>query len=47
MVAGAAPESAIAFICGSNGFVEAAGQLAMQAGIEPSRILTERFGPTS
>jgi ferredoxin-NADP reductase len=47
MVAEAAPESAIAFICGSNGFVEAAGQLAMQAGIEPSRILTERFGPTS
>jgi ferredoxin-NADP reductase len=46
MVAEAAPESAIAFICGSNGFVEAAGQLAMQAGIEPSRILTERFGPT-
>jgi ferredoxin-NADP reductase len=47
MVAEAAPESATAFICGSNGFVEAAGQLAMQAGIEPERILTERFGPTS
>ncbi|HEY0631466.1 MAG TPA: ferredoxin reductase [Thermoleophilaceae bacterium] len=47
MVGEAAPESATAFICGSNGFVEAASQLAMQAGIEPERILTERFGPTS
>jgi ferredoxin-NADP reductase len=47
MVAEAAPDSATTYICGSNGFVEAAGQLAMQAGIEPSRILTERFGPTS
>jgi ferredoxin-NADP reductase len=37
---------ATVFICGSNGFVEAAGQLAMSAGYEPGRIRTERFGPT-
>ncbi|MEA2437869.1 MAG: hypothetical protein QOF65_2425 [Thermoleophilaceae bacterium] len=47
MVAEAAPESATTFICGSNGFVEAASRLALEAGVEPSRILTERFGPTS
>ena len=34
------------FICGSNGFVEAASRLVMDAGADPSRILTERFGPT-
>jgi ferredoxin-NADP reductase len=47
MVAEAAPESATTFICGSNGFVESASRLALEAGVEPSRILTERFGPTS
>jgi ferredoxin-NADP reductase len=35
-----------AFICGSNGFVEAAGALALAAGLEPERIRTERFGPS-
>jgi ferredoxin-NADP reductase len=35
-----------AFICGSNGFVEAAAGLALEAGFEPGRIRTERFGPT-
>jgi ferredoxin-NADP reductase len=47
MVAEAAPDTATTFICGSNGFVEAASQLAMAAGAEPAQILTERFGPTS
>jgi ferredoxin-NADP reductase len=37
---------ALAFICGSNGFVEAASRLAMDAGLAPERIRTERFGPT-
>ncbi len=37
---------AIAFICGSNGFVEAASQLLVAAGVEPARVRTERFGPT-
>jgi ferredoxin-NADP reductase len=36
----------VAFICGSNGFVETASQLAMDAGYEMSRIRTERYGPT-
>jgi ferredoxin-NADP reductase len=35
-----------AFICGSNAFVEAAGALAMETGIAPDRIRTERYGPT-
>jgi ferredoxin-NADP reductase len=34
------------FICGSNGFVEAASRLVMDAGADPARVLTERFGPT-
>ena len=37
---------ATAFICGSNGFVESASRLALEAGFEPERIRTERFGPT-
>jgi ferredoxin-NADP reductase len=37
---------ATVFICGSNGFVEAASTLALQAGVDASRIRTERFGPT-
>ena len=39
-------ESGPAFICGSNGFVEAASRLMTQAGVAPQRIRTERFGPT-
>jgi len=38
--------SATAFVCGSNGFVEAASQLLLGAGVDPGHILTERFGPT-
>ena len=37
---------ATAFVCGSNGFVETASQLLLDAGLEPNRIRTERFGPT-
>jgi ferredoxin-NADP reductase len=39
-------EMGIAFVCGSNGFVETAAQLLLEAGFEPGRIRTERFGPT-
>jgi ferredoxin-NADP reductase len=39
-------DSGIGFVCGSNGFVETASQLLLQAGFEPHRIRTERFGPT-
>jgi ferredoxin-NADP reductase len=37
---------ATAFVCGSNGFVEAASRLLLEAGADPARIRTERFGPT-
>jgi ferredoxin-NADP reductase len=36
----------IAFVCGSNGFVEAATGLLLESGFEPQRIRTERFGPS-
>jgi ferredoxin-NADP reductase len=35
-----------AYVCGSNGFVETASQLLLEAGLEPAWIRTERFGPT-
>ena len=38
--------SGIAFVCGSNGFVESATQLLLQSGFDPQRVRTERFGPT-
>jgi ferredoxin-NADP reductase len=44
--ADAAGPFATAFVCGSNGFVETAGQLLLAAGVPPERIRTERFGPT-
>jgi ferredoxin-NADP reductase len=37
---------ATAFVCGSNGFVETAARLLLDAGAAPGRIRTERFGPT-
>ncbi|HEY1237077.1 MAG TPA: ferredoxin reductase [Solirubrobacterales bacterium] len=40
------PAGGIAFVCGSNGFVETASQLVLDAGFEPHQIRTERFGPT-
>jgi ferredoxin-NADP reductase len=39
-------DSGIAFVCGSNGFVETASQLALDAGFAPNQVRTERFGPT-
>jgi ferredoxin-NADP reductase len=35
-----------AFVCGSNGFVEAATTLLLEGGFDPERVRTERFGPT-
>ena len=35
-----------AYVCGSNGFVEAASGLLLDAGLKPDWIRTERFGPT-
>jgi ferredoxin-NADP reductase len=36
----------IAFVCGSNGFVESAARLLLDAGFPAAAIRTERFGPT-
>src|SRR2546423_6242091 len=46
LIGAALPASATTFICGSNGFVEAASRLVLDAGADPARILTERFGPS-
>ncbi len=46
LLAGPAPGAGTAFVCGSNGFVETAASLLMDAGYESQRIRTERFGPT-
>jgi ferredoxin-NADP reductase len=37
---------ATAFVCGSDGFVESASTLLLEAGFAPERVKTERFGPT-
>jgi ferredoxin-NADP reductase len=39
-------EPEVVFICGSHGFVEAAAELALAAGLPAERVRTERFGPT-
>jgi ferredoxin-NADP reductase len=36
----------LAFVCGSNGFVEAANGVLLDLGADPAAIRTERFGPT-
>ena len=36
----------LAFVCGSNGFVESAARLLLDAGFPAAAIRTERFGPT-
>jgi ferredoxin-NADP reductase len=46
LIASVLESMATAFVCGSNGFVEAASELLLEAGAEPGRIRTERFGPT-
>jgi ferredoxin-NADP reductase len=46
LIAEAGIEDGIAFVCGSNGFVESGSQLLMDAGFDPQQIRTERFGPT-
>ncbi len=38
-------ERPLVFICGPTGFVERAANLLVDAGHEPARIHTERFGP--
>jgi ferredoxin-NADP reductase len=46
LIASADLDSGTAFVCGSDGFVESAGQLLLELGFEPNRVRTERFGPT-
>lgn len=46
LIAEAGIDAGTAFVCGSNGFVEAASQLLLSAGYEPHQVRTERFGPT-
>jgi ferredoxin-NADP reductase len=44
MLRGPAEGAELAFVCGSNGFVEAASGLLLDIGVEPARIKTERYG---
>jgi ferredoxin-NADP reductase len=46
LIGAAVDDSPLSFVCGSNGFVEAATRLLLAAGCRPERIRTERFGPT-
>ncbi len=45
-VAGPPEEESRIYVCGPNGFVEAAAGWLVQSGQAASRIRTERFGPT-
>jgi ferredoxin-NADP reductase len=46
LIAGAAATPGTAFICGTNGFVESATSLALEAGFSADQVRTERFGPS-
>jgi ferredoxin-NADP reductase len=46
LIATEAFDSGLAFVCGSNPFVESISQMLLAAGYGPERIRTERFGPT-
>jgi ferredoxin-NADP reductase len=47
LLAEVVPEQlALTFVCGPTPFVEAVAQALVELGHEPSRIKTERFGPT-
>ena len=39
-------ERPLSYVCGPSGFVEAVATVLVDAGHEPARIRTERFGPT-
>jgi len=39
-----ADRTPVAFVCGPTGFVESAADLLVQAGYDPARVRTERFG---
>jgi ferredoxin-NADP reductase len=46
LIAAEAFDSGLAFVCGSDSFVESMAQMLLAAGYGPERIRTERFGPT-
>jgi ferredoxin-NADP reductase len=46
LIAAAGVEDGTAFVCGSDGFVESASRLLLEAGFGPGEIRTERFGPS-
>jgi ferredoxin-NADP reductase len=46
LISAARIDGGLGFICGSNGFVESASELLLDAGYDPRMIRTERFGPT-
>lgn len=46
LIADVAWPDGLAYVCGPNGFVDTATDLLMANGYDPSRIRTERFGPT-
>ena len=46
LIAKAAAGHGTAFVCGSNGFVESAARLLLEAGFDAQQVRTERFGPT-
>lgn len=47
LLAGVGGRSAeAAFVCGPTGFVEAVADILAAGGLDPSRVKTERFGPT-
>jgi ferredoxin-NADP reductase len=45
-IAGPASARPLVYVCGPNGFVEAAAGWLVELGHAPERIRTERFGPT-
>jgi len=47
LLRGPAEGARLAFVCGSNGFVETASTLLLELGMDSRAIRTERFGPTS
>lgn len=47
LIEASAAGARLAFVCGSTGFVEAASDLLLDAGMPAEAIRTERFAPTS
>jgi ferredoxin-NADP reductase len=44
LLRGPAEGARLAFVCGSNGFVETASELLLGVGVAPGAIRTERYG---